>query len=95
VNKINVSAGKGEKFAGAEPTKPGQDDQCSQSRANRGGQLENGAGIDYRPLPRTLNASSAKLAGVAGDPHVLHSGIENGPEEAVGLGGLIPSRGLH
>jgi hypothetical protein len=46
VNKINVSAGKGEKFAGAEPAKPGQDDQCSQSRANRAGQLENGFGID-------------------------------------------------
>jgi hypothetical protein len=92
MNKIDISARQGEQFAGAQAAKPGQNHQCPQSRADGVGRLKNRVGVDNRPLLWALDSGAADLAGVAGDPHVLDGGVENGPEEPVRLGGLIPPR---
>src|SRR5205807_178791 len=93
--EVYVLAAQAQLLASPQATEAGQEDEGTQRRADGVGQGDHGGHVHEGPLACFLRAGALHAAGVAVvDVELVQSRVEDGVQEPVTLGRLVPPGGL-
>ena len=85
---VDIGAAQGQELAEAQAAEAGQEHQRPVAVLDVLGQGQDDLCVDERPLGCPLDPGASDAAGVLGDTLVLDGGVEDDPQQPVGLGRL-------
>jgi hypothetical protein len=85
---VDVAASQSDELTEAESAEAGEEDERPVALLDGVGQGEHDPGVDEGSLGGAFNAGAAEATRVGGDPLVFDGGVQDDPQQTVGLGRL-------